>query len=226
MLSARRNDLATGAARAVPEIDEVLAALAAAPGCLLARMSGSGATCFALFARAEDAGEAAARVAEARPTLWVRASTLVEPDWTGCATLHLTGCPIIPTTTYAIAVEAGGILSADGLFDTQAKPSVKWYGDCVGFFTGTEWTAPNNQVNIDDAVAAIKTFQDRNKMPGCAAPLCNATHVSVTDLEPNLTPDNAVPPQINSIVNIADVFHFLLGFQGLDYPGPDLTQCP
>lgn len=77
LLSARRNDLAASAARAVPEIDDVLAALTAAPGCLLARMSGSGATCFALFARAEEAGEAAARVAEARPTWWVRASTLV-----------------------------------------------------------------------------------------------------------------------------------------------------
>jgi len=92
----------------------------------------------------------------------------------------------------------------------------------VGFFTGTEWTAPNNTTNIDDAVAAIKTFQDPSKTPGCPAPPCNATHVSVTDMEPNLPGG----PQINSVVNIADVFSIILGFQGFEYPGTDLTLCP
>ena len=49
----------------------------------------------------------------------------------------------------------------------------------------------------------------------------NATHVSVTDVVPNL---NGM--QINTIVNINDVFSIILGFQGQEYPGPDLTQCP
>ena len=49
-LRARANHLEAPARRLLPAIDEVLAALAAQPGCALARMSGSGATCFGLFA--------------------------------------------------------------------------------------------------------------------------------------------------------------------------------
>ena len=136
-----------------------------------------------------------------------------EPDWTGCDVVHLTGCPIVPTTTYAIAAESGGALSTVILLDTQAKPGAKWHGDCVGFFDGMNWTPPNGTASIDDAVAAIKTFQD----PGAF----NATHLSVTDVHPNL--DGTEP---NLIVSIADVFVIILGFQGFEYPGPDLTQCP
>ena len=43
------NDLEAPALTLAPAIGRVLAALQALPGCLLARMSGSGATCFALF---------------------------------------------------------------------------------------------------------------------------------------------------------------------------------
>jgi 4-diphosphocytidyl-2-C-methyl-D-erythritol kinase len=58
-----RNDL-EGPARAIaPEIAEVLAALAAQPGAELVRMSGSGATCFALFASAQARDAAAAALA-------------------------------------------------------------------------------------------------------------------------------------------------------------------
>jgi 4-diphosphocytidyl-2-C-methyl-D-erythritol kinase len=53
------NDLEPPAIRAQPVIADVLATLRALPGCLLARMSGSGATCFALFADAEAAAAAA-----------------------------------------------------------------------------------------------------------------------------------------------------------------------
>ncbi|MGD0104360.1 MAG: 4-(cytidine 5'-diphospho)-2-C-methyl-D-erythritol kinase [Rhodopila sp.] len=45
-----RNDLETPARLLAPPIGDALRAVAAAPGCLLARMSGSGATCFGLFA--------------------------------------------------------------------------------------------------------------------------------------------------------------------------------
>jgi len=58
------NDLEAPALSLCPVIAEVLAALRAQPGCLLARMSGSGATCFGLFAKpaqAEDAAQAMRR---------------------------------------------------------------------------------------------------------------------------------------------------------------------
>ena len=58
------NDLEPPARALCPAIDEALAALAATPGCLLARMSGSGATCFGLFASPEAA------VAPTSPGWW------------------------------------------------------------------------------------------------------------------------------------------------------------
>ena len=63
-LAALRNDLEPPAIGLCPSIAEVLAALWALPGCLLARMSGSGATCFALFAGPDMAADAAGRLPE------------------------------------------------------------------------------------------------------------------------------------------------------------------
>jgi 4-diphosphocytidyl-2-C-methyl-D-erythritol kinase len=68
-LANMRNDLEAPAAMLEPAIGVVLAELRALPGVLLARMSGSGATCFALLATAAAAEAAAARVA--RPGWWV-----------------------------------------------------------------------------------------------------------------------------------------------------------
>ncbi len=53
------NDLESPAISLVPAIGDVLAAISGTPGCLLARMSGSGATCFGLYAREADAKAAA-----------------------------------------------------------------------------------------------------------------------------------------------------------------------
>lgn len=59
------NDLQDAAIALCPSIAEVLAAIASQPGCLLARMSGSGATCFGLFPNAASAKAAAAALPEA-----------------------------------------------------------------------------------------------------------------------------------------------------------------
>jgi len=69
-LAVLRNDLEAPARGLCPPVVEVLAALGAQPGCLLARMSGSGATCFGLFSDAA----AATRAAEAMPARWWRAA--------------------------------------------------------------------------------------------------------------------------------------------------------
>ncbi|MFN7176831.1 MAG: 4-(cytidine 5'-diphospho)-2-C-methyl-D-erythritol kinase [Thermaurantiacus sp.] len=71
---AGRNDLEAPALGLAPAIGEVLAFLKAAPGVVLARMSGSGATCFALFASARARDAAAARVP---PQWWHVATRLV-----------------------------------------------------------------------------------------------------------------------------------------------------
>jgi 4-diphosphocytidyl-2-C-methyl-D-erythritol kinase len=72
----RGNDLEPAAARLVPEIRDVLAALLALPGVCLARLSGSGPTCFALFATEEEAMQALAELAAQRPAWWIAASVL------------------------------------------------------------------------------------------------------------------------------------------------------
>jgi 4-diphosphocytidyl-2-C-methyl-D-erythritol kinase len=69
---ARRNDLESPALRLLPEIAEVLAALSAAPGALLCRLSGSGPTCFALFAEMGEAEAAATTIAAGNPQWWVQ----------------------------------------------------------------------------------------------------------------------------------------------------------
>lgn len=72
-----RNDLTEAAVSLVPEIAAVLDRLAALPGALLARMSGSGATCFALFADRAAALAAGRRLAEAEPGWWSAAGALL-----------------------------------------------------------------------------------------------------------------------------------------------------
>ncbi len=78
-LRARENQLEAPARRLEPAIGIVLAALAAQPGCELARMSGSGATCFGLFSDPAALGTAAGRLRRAQPAWWV-ARSLVAPS--------------------------------------------------------------------------------------------------------------------------------------------------
>lgn len=67
-----RNDLQPPAVSAVPEIGEVVSWLGAHPDCLLARMSGSGATVFALCADGGAAGRLAASLSLVQPRWWAK----------------------------------------------------------------------------------------------------------------------------------------------------------
>jgi 4-diphosphocytidyl-2-C-methyl-D-erythritol kinase len=67
-----RNDMESAACRLAPIIGDVLAVLSAAPGCRLARMSGSGATCFALFKSCRAAARARKAILRAHPDWWVK----------------------------------------------------------------------------------------------------------------------------------------------------------
>jgi len=77
LLAGRRNDLTAAAIGLAPVISQVLERLAAVDGALIARMSGSGATCFALFATAAGAAAAAARLRAEAPGWWVAAGRLI-----------------------------------------------------------------------------------------------------------------------------------------------------
>lgn len=71
-----RNDLEDPACLQAPAIVDVLAVLRAARGCRLARMSGSGATCFAIFATPRAAAKAAHAIRRQHPGWWVKTAAL------------------------------------------------------------------------------------------------------------------------------------------------------
>jgi len=80
-LAHRRNDLERPAIELEPAIAGVLEQLGRLPGARLARMSGSGATCFALFERADAAAAAAVALAADRPGWWVGHGPLLREAW-------------------------------------------------------------------------------------------------------------------------------------------------
>jgi 4-diphosphocytidyl-2-C-methyl-D-erythritol kinase len=75
-LSSVSNDLEAPATRIQPVIGEVLSALSATNGAWLARMSGSGATCFAIFENTAEAQRAAQKIKLDHPGWWVHAGVL------------------------------------------------------------------------------------------------------------------------------------------------------
>ncbi len=75
-LAASSNDLEAPATRIQPVIGEVISALSATNGAWLARMSGSGATCFAIYENTAEAGRAAEKIRFDHPGWWVHAGVL------------------------------------------------------------------------------------------------------------------------------------------------------
>jgi 4-diphosphocytidyl-2-C-methyl-D-erythritol kinase len=75
-LASASNDLEAPAARIQPVIGEVLSALNATNGAWLARMSGSGATCFAIYENTAEAARAAEKLRLDHPGWWVHAGVL------------------------------------------------------------------------------------------------------------------------------------------------------
>ena len=82
-LKTQRNDLEAPAMAMAPVIGEVLAILATQPGALIARMSGSGATCFALFETSSAAQVAADVIGAAQPEWWAASGPVYsgDSDW-------------------------------------------------------------------------------------------------------------------------------------------------
>lgn len=76
VLDTAANDLEAPAMRIEPVIGKVLGALRVSAGVKLARMSGSGATCFAIYGTSEEAHAAAEKIRRDHPGWWVHAGTL------------------------------------------------------------------------------------------------------------------------------------------------------
>lgn len=82
-LATQRNDLQAPACQLAPAIAKVLDHLRQTEGCALARMSGSGATCFGLYLSTDQAAQAAQSIRDAIPGWWVADGYLGDrPDWT------------------------------------------------------------------------------------------------------------------------------------------------
>jgi 4-diphosphocytidyl-2-C-methyl-D-erythritol kinase len=75
-LRSTSNDMTEAAISVTPAIRDVLVALASLPGCALARLSGSGATCFGLFANERTARAAEASLRAAESGWWVAAAAM------------------------------------------------------------------------------------------------------------------------------------------------------
>jgi 4-diphosphocytidyl-2-C-methyl-D-erythritol kinase len=75
-LAAGANDLEAPATKIQPLVGEVIAALNGTDGAWLARMSGSGATCFAIYENTAEAQRAANRIRLDHPVWWVHSGTL------------------------------------------------------------------------------------------------------------------------------------------------------
>lgn len=80
ILKTRNNQLLDSAIQIVPEIVNVIQAMEIQDGCKLARLSGSGATCFGLFETEGQAATAAAEIADENPDWWVQSAWLNRPE--------------------------------------------------------------------------------------------------------------------------------------------------
>lgn len=80
VLSTSGNDLEAPALALFPVVGETLAALRSLPSCRLARMSGSGGTCFGLFASANESIVAATALRRNHPGWWVQSAALGAAD--------------------------------------------------------------------------------------------------------------------------------------------------
>ncbi|MCH8150270.1 MAG: hypothetical protein IH987_20220, partial [Planctomycetes bacterium] len=116
--------------------------------------------------------------------------------------VHAGGCLISPVASYDVRATATGgnpFTQSLGVQTIDQPSGLRFWGDTVGFFNGTEWTLPQGIMNIDDALAVIHTWKG---LPG-------APHASVTDVEPQV---------LNRIANFNDVLIVLFAFQGDFYP--------
>lgn len=78
-LEGTRNDLQSAAISLVPQVGDLVAVMSRIEGCMLARMSGSGGSVFALFGSAAQSHQAAHDLREAFPAYWVAAAPVLLP---------------------------------------------------------------------------------------------------------------------------------------------------
>ena len=121
--------------------------------------------------------------------------------------IHIAGCPIIPVATYELVAYDGLNFSTPLELATIRQPDTKCWADCVGAWNGSQWTPPNEVVNMDDVTAAVFYFTHADNKP-------HRTWVEVDDAG------------VNMVLNFADIMRIVQGFQGLPYPFSNPGACP
>jgi len=119
------------------------------------------------------------------------------PDEWG--TIIVQGPDIVPSSTYNVVAECGTYVSPVG------SASTALWGDIVGPFDGTEWTAPDGRVDVLDMTAVVEGFEHH----------AHAPEEWRTDLWP-CTPDDRI--------DVMDMTMVTDAFQGVGYF--ESTGCP
>ena len=129
----------------------------------------------------------------------------VRPDMPGMrpwveAVVHVGDCEIAPAQTYGLSATVDGeTFSPRLVLGTSPKPQAKFWGDVVGFFSGTEWTPPNGFVDVNDVQAMIKFLVISKAAP----------HITRVDL------GGEVP---NWLINASDLQLVIRAFLANTYP--------
>ena len=128
-------------------------------------------------------------------------------EWTE-SVIHVADCEIVPAAAYEIRATAEGMVFSDPLeVSTVMEPMPKYWADVVGEFSGTVWSGPNGEVNMNDVTAAVQKFQQ----------LPTAPPLTWVDLD-------AEAP--NGVLNFTDIMRIVQGFKGEPYPFSDPAACP
>lgn len=127
-------------------------------------------------------------------------------DWSGLSSslVHVGGCAVSPGRTYMVQSIALGADSGDegSYSDVLTLPTVPVYGDVTS--GGGVAGAPDGNANLTDVQACILGFQNQQSAPKVWL-----------DLEGSPS----------AIINLADAFSAVQGFQGGAYPGDDPCTC-
>jgi hypothetical protein len=131
-------------------------------------------------------------------------------DW-GMQSIYIADRDIVPAATYSIQALLDGIdPEAEFLYSSQVSMGTHdVWADLVGIVDPDtlQWTPPNSIVNVTDVVALFHKVDERS----------NAPHISWLDIT------GEIP---NGFINVTDIQHVLLAFQGSTYPFGAPVPCP
>jgi len=129
--------------------------------------------------------------------------------------VHVGDCEIIPTTTYEIYANSEGPIENPTplVIQTAWTPSLnsKLGGDIVGINNLTEWTAPNQFANVNDALAMLAIIAGNAIHP----------HFTAANVRGTSAGDGGC---LNPNVNSADMQMISLSIAGASYGPPSTSQ--